>query len=85
MSIFAKSITIMVLIIIQYLKKKKFDNLKLWANDIRVIKSQRKLDPYLYGTLGQWDILLLNLTSIGFTNFLDVSSLTFPFLQMLML
>ena len=30
-------------------------------------------------TLGQWDILLLNLTSIGFTNFLDVSSLTFFF------
>ena len=85
---------------------------------------------YLWGILGQWDILLLNLTSIGFTNFfrclifdlsfftnadvvtikdikdiqrkfvkpmqvlltsigftifLDVSSLTFPFSQMLML
>ena len=24
---------------------------------------------YLWGILGQWDILLLNLTSIGFTNF----------------
>ena len=84
---------------------------------------------YLWGILGQWDILLLNLTSIGFTNFfrclifdlsfftnadvvtikdetskenswnrcrsywlplvsqifLDVSSLSFSFLQMLML
>ena len=40
---------------------------------------------YLWGILGQWDILLFNLTSIGFTIFLDVSSLTFPFLQMLML
>ena len=39
----------------------------------------------MWGILGQWDILLLNLTSIGFTIFLDVSSLTFPFLQMLML
>ena len=27
--------------------------------------------------LGQWDILLLNLTSIGFTNFLDDSSFFF--------
>ena len=35
----------MVLIIIQYFKK-KFDNLKLWANDIPVIKSQRKLDLF---------------------------------------
>ena len=34
---------------------------------------------YLWGILGQWDILLLNLTSIGFTIILDVSSLTFPF------
>ena len=34
---------------------------------------------------GQWDILLLNLTCIGFMDFLDVSSLIFSFLQMLML
>ena len=27
------------------------------------------LKTYLWGILGQWDILLLNLTSIGFTNF----------------
>jgi hypothetical protein len=40
---------------------------------------------YLCRTLGQWDILFLNFTSIGFTFFLDVSSLIFPFLQMLML
>ena len=26
--------------------------------------------PYLWGTLGQWDILLLNFTSIRFTNFI---------------
>ena len=87
------------------------------------------LKSYLWGILGQWDILLLNFTSIGFTNFfrclifdlsfftnadvvtvkdetskenswnqcrsywlplvsrifLDVSSLSFSFLQMLML
>ena len=40
---------------------------------------------YLWGILVQWDILLLNLTSIGFTIFLNVSYLTFPFLQLLML
>ena len=34
---------------------------------------------YLWGILGQWDILLLNLTSIDFTIFLDDLSLTFPF------
>ena len=28
-----------------------------------------ELPTYLWGILGQWDILLLNLTSIGFTNF----------------
>ena len=39
---------------------------------------------YLWGILGQWDVLLLNLTSIGFKIFLDVSSLTVPFLQILM-
>ena len=34
--------------------------------------------------LGQWDIMLLIFTSIGFTNFLDVSSLSFSFLQLKM-
>ena len=32
---------------------------------------------YLGEILGQWDFLLLNLTSIGFMNFLDVSPLIF--------
>ena len=31
---------------------------------------------YLWGILGQWDILLLNLISVGFTNFLDLSFFT---------
>ena len=29
----------------------------------------------MWGILGQWDILLLNLTTIGFTNFLQMSHL----------
>ena len=32
-------------------------------------RRQPVTEPYLWGILGQWDILLLNLTSIGFTNF----------------
>ena len=43
------------------------------------------LSTYLWGILDQWDIFLLNFTAIGFRTFLGASSLTFPFLQMLML
>ena len=41
-----------------------------WNNQSNLYShSFAQYESYLCGILGQWDILLLNLTSIGFTNF----------------
>ena len=44
-----------------------------------------QLGSYLWGILGQWDFLLLNLTSIGFTDFFRCLIFGLSFLQMLIL
>jgi hypothetical protein len=47
-------------------------HLKVIGNSLQrytITKSETEYPAYLCGILGQWDILLLNLTSIGFMNF----------------